>query len=155
MSDVFSAAYESVAGALDHAAGSSDEAVGRFVDDASEVADSRDASDPERRLGPLQRATGYSRLFVRHTLGSGAENVAFETPGGSFAGQEDTASVLGPSVWGEGSLADAAVNREGETHSAREWRSRIWLLVIVLAVLAYLLGPVLGFFDALLSGGDS
>lgn len=99
-------------GAADKLLGKSDEALSRFLDQSSRVAKSD--------LSPGQRASAYTRLLTRHTLGPGAAKMAWGSPTGQFAGQKDDTSITGsqinPSPTGIGDLLRSG--RPGELNTA-------------------------------------
>ncbi|WP_318569442.1 hypothetical protein [Salinigranum marinum] len=143
---VLDGAWSTVAGVGDYAAGSTDEATGRFFRDAAEY---QATGGLDQSAG--QRATAYSRLLTRHTLGPGAEDTIFTSPSGGFLGNEDTSDVFGPSVTGEGSISDVLVDSEGETRSSAETSTSIFLIGLALLVALYVAGPVIGpLLDAVL-----
>lgn len=98
-------AYDAVAGAADHAAGSTDEAFGRWHSQSREIANSD--------WSPTQRLTGYARITTRHGLGpigEEAEDLAFENEAGSFMGNEDETDLAGPSVGGSSEAGEGGLS---------------------------------------------
>jgi hypothetical protein len=135
---ILSDVYSGVAGAADHAAGSTDEAVGRFFRDSARYQESGGLEQT-----PGQRAAAYSRILTRHTLGPGAEDFIFTSPSGSFLGNQDDTNLLGPGVTGEGSVTDVLIDRSGERRSAAESKTKLFLLLVAGGIGLYLLKPLL------------
>jgi hypothetical protein len=152
--------YQDIAGVADHAAGSTDEATGRFFDQSGDVA----SSD----LGPIQRANAYSRLMVRHGLGPigpETENVVWDTPTDQFAGQDDTTDVAGPSAGRvtTGALnvleagTDLATQSEDESAAKRAGEKAVLygiLVLIVVGAISYVFGPVLELIGGIAEGTE-
>ncbi|SFR37112.1 hypothetical protein SAMN04487947_0562 [Halogeometricum rufum] len=127
--------YQTVAGVADHLAGSTDEAVGR----ATEAAGEGDwAGVGDHLAGDVDEAA--SRGPVDTVI-----DVAWSGHDG------DTIDVFGPTAWGtEGSVADVAVDEEGESHQG-EMGTTLFLVGVVLLLVLWLLRPLL----ELLAGGGA
>lgn len=129
--------YQGIAGVADHLAGSTDEATGRFFQDAGRYQESGGLEQ-----SPTQRATAYTRLGVRNFLSPDAEDIVFQSPSGGFLGNEDESNIAGPNVWGSGGVTDVLVTTEGESR-AGELSTRLFLYAVVAAVALWLLKPLL------------
>jgi hypothetical protein len=150
--------YQDIAGVAEHAAGSTDEATGRFFDQSGDVANSD--------LGAAQRASAYSRLLIRHGLGPigpETENFVWDTPTDQFAGQEDTVDLAGPNAGRvvEGSLnvveagTDIATQTAGESATKRAAEKAVLygiLVLIVVGAISYVFGPVLELIGGVAEG---
>lgn len=63
---------------------------------------------------------------------------------GEWGGEEDSIDLAGPAAWGtEGSVGDAAVDREGEERSPEEAKTKLLIWAGLAGVGLYLLAPVL------------
>lgn len=137
--------YDDVAGVLDHAGGSTDEAAGRFIDQSNQVANSD--------YNNVQRLNAYLRLGTRHTAGEGTEEFVWNTPGdGVFAGNTDDTDVAGGGLTGDGSITDIAVDSAGESDDekrAEGAKRKAIIYAVGAAVALYLLAPVLGLAENL------
>lgn len=138
--------YDDVAGALDHAAGSTDEAVGRAVDGAQEGDPGEVAKHATGHFIIAGDDTGRAETLTEGIFSPGEQytatgtfrtlvDTAFENPE-PFTNQEDSVDLPGPSV---GEAADAA----GDAADPDNWGTQIKLLAfaIVAVGVLYLIRP--------------
>jgi hypothetical protein len=105
---------DTVAAAGDQLGGSTDEAAGRWVDQATQINDAYNDGE----LSYAQGMTGLFRITTRHGLGPigpQVEDFAFENAAGEFMGQEDDTDLFGPELGGS--------SEPGEGGWSIDWRN--------------------------------
>ncbi|MDS0280631.1 hypothetical protein [Haloarcula onubensis] len=145
--------WGAVTGALDHAAGSVDESIGRQFDDEpgggfADITETGESNDDGLAGG------GEDAEYHNRYLQGDAVRTAYDTVfdyEGTLNGEEDTADVFGPSV---GGVADAAVDVKGEETSAEERKAQLWLYAGAALVALYFGRPLLR-MAADFTGGSS
>ncbi|WP_410765794.1 hypothetical protein [Haloferax sp. DFSO60] len=143
--------FGSIAGGLDHLAGSVDESIGRQFDDEvgggfADVGRTGEGNDSETDT--------YHNRFLRGDFARSAYDAVMEYDG-TLNGREDSIDLFGPGLWGsEGSVVDVVAEREGETHSAAETKTKILLIAVGSLVVLYLVSPLLELGVAV-AGGDN
>ncbi|RDZ65879.1 hypothetical protein C5B90_05885 [Haloferax sp. Atlit-12N] len=139
----------SVAGGLDHLAGSVDESIGRQFDDEpgggfADVGRTGETNDSETDT--------YNNRYLRGDFARSLYDTVTDYDG-TLNGQEDTVDLLGPGLWGsEGSAVDVVVERDGEEHGTAEMKTKLLLAFLAALVVLYLVAPLLELILAV--GGD-